>query len=811
MPNSKGLSMDVISQYVIDEEDIAYEYELQKTPQSIVTWRRYLNSWNEKKRPLKHVIWLYERFCAQFRNQEDIWVEYFRWLTSKPEFNYMSVFQRFANVVQDYPHGCESLCTMLIEYAVHQYNLDMIRQALDLSLNKMPIESHSKAWDPILRFVEEQLLPLTTDSERIKESEYEEMGLLIYEKLFGKEKKFETADIWSSRILQKYIKIASHWNLEDALKKLVLTRDYKAIKEIYGEHINQGKRLEPNDEVPYSMHLDYLTALEELQEDDAYESFLENMRSVFPHKEVELVLILAKHYIKHLNFAQMTETLERAMQNARDVRSFTVLYEFNVLCEKLYLETVFDELKAISGVDPEKFDLRGHLDRLKNLVETHSLRVKELLLKKNCNSVEIWRQKINLYSTMEDKCSVYAEAILTIDPMKVTVPGSFGILWCEYAKLYWDTGNRNMARELWDRALRVPFPYLEDLENIWTSWTEHELDCNGLEKGIQILEVALKPPESPELTLDNFRKANKKCAAQSVVFTSLRLWSLYLDLQEAMSLSHSEHIDKTISVYEQMIALKVATPLHFINYAHFLQMHGHKRLDSFRIYERAIAIFPSETRYEIWNIYLAEATDPNACLSKESIRDLFDHALETLVPNGIDCKPIFVLYSDFEEKNGLVKRSVDILLRGCRGCKILALWTLCISKARDLLGGEAARPYYEECLKNVPNSQVTPFVLQFVESEAQMGELERAREILKYGAQLQPPVNNRVLWEFWEEFELQNGDKESYKSMLKLRRKLESEVIVNTQAESQKEGNVQFVAAASETRPLNPEEIDLNI
>lgn len=806
--------MDVITPFLIDEEDIAYEYELQKTPQSIITWGRYLESWNAKRRPLGNIIWLYERFCSQFQDQADIWEEYMQWAISKQEFDYVAVFERFEKVLQNFRGRCDSLCLKILEFAINQYDLEMIRKTVDLCLVRIPRDSHGKIWEPILALIDDKILPLTAEHDESKvEDDYEEIETLIYQALFGEGEgeREENGDIWSSYLLQRYISVAPHWNLEESLNKLALTGDYKAVHQIYVQYLSQNKPFTPHADISYSMHLNYLIALEKLGLDGPYESFVERMHSVFPEKKLDLILLLCKHHIKQSNFAQLTEDLEKAMQNAVDLKMFTTIYEFNVLFERLYLETIVQELKANPGLDYEKFGLQSHLDHLENLVESHSLRMNEFQLRLNSNLVESWHQRIRLFSTLEEKSKVYAEAILTIDPMKVTVPGSFGVLWCDYAQLYWNSGNHSMAREIWDRSLRVPFPHLQDLETIWSSWTEHELESGNLDRGIQILETALQLPDSPELTLDNYRKGNKKVPAQSIVFTSLTLWSLYLDLEEALSSSRPEHVTKTISIYEQAIALKVATPLYFINYAHFLQEHGPNILDSFRIYERAISIFPPETQYEIWNIYLAEATDPSAQLSQESIRDLFDHALESLVPSGIDCRPIFVLYSNFEEKNGFVKRSVDILLRGCRGNSISELWAQCVSKAKHLLGGEAARPYYEECLKSVPNSRAIPFVLQFADSEAQQGEMERAREILKYGAQLQPPVNNSVLWEFWEEFEVQNGDKESYKSMLKLRRKLETEMVVDTEMESQQKGNVQFVASSTDKRGINPEEIDLNI
>lgn len=810
--------MDGISQYIIDEEDVAFEYELQRTPASIVTWKRYLEKWEDNKRPSSHLVWLYERFCQQFFDQEDIWCDYLRWLLNRREFNGLTIYRRFIQVLEgSLLTGCEQLSILLMEFAISQCELMMIRHVLDVSLRSLSANFHWKIWEIVLKFLEEQLLPFTeVDGEQYDyQDEQEQLGVLIYKALFVTEEEEETPDFWSSHILQRYLKVAPSWNLQDSLRKLAATRDYRAVYVLYQRYLNRGDELRATLEIPFQIQLNYLEALDHLKLDEAYESYLNQLQAVFPSKSIEFTIMWARHEIKRSHFQQVTLLLEDAMKSSLDIESFSRIYEFESLFERLYLENVVEELKSRQDLQEgaqEKFDLSTHLYRLRNLVETYPLRLNDLKLRQNPNSVETWQQRAALFQSIEQKSNVYAEAILTIDPTRTFIPGSLGALWCEYAELYWDFKSFDTAREIWDRGLRVPFPHLKDLETIWISWTEHELDVNGIGKGLQILETALRVPDSPEKNLENYKKGTKRVPAQSTVFTSLALWSFYLDLQEASSADQTDQIERTISSYEQMIQLKVATPMHFIQYAHFVKENTGNKIQSFQVYERALAFFPPETQYEIWNIYLTEATDPNSQFSQESLRDLFDQALESLVSNGIDCRPIFNLYSDFEEKNGLAKRSVDILLNGCRTLNQPSdLWEICVSKAQRLLGDEAARAYYEECLQNVPSSRVIPQVLAFSELETRLGELNRAREILKYGAQFFHPSKNVELWAFWEEFELQNGDKESYKLMLKLRRRLESELTVNTELESQKEGNVQFVSALQKNKPINPEEIDLNI
>lgn len=98
-----------------------------------------------------------------------------------------------------------------------------------------------------------------------------------------------------------------------------------------------------------------------------------------------------------------------------------------------------------------------------------------------------------------------------------------------------------------------------------------ELDIDGLEKAALVIKTALKVPQSPELVLEKYQRSKKReLPAQTVVFSSLKLWSFYLDLLES-TCDNKDAIPSTRAAYEQAISLKIATPLIFINYAHFLQ------------------------------------------------------------------------------------------------------------------------------------------------------------------------------------------------------------------------------------------------
>lgn len=813
--------MDWIGRYVVEEDDLAYEYDLQRAPESLITWRRYLEDWKSQPRatrPLQHVVWLYERFCNQFRGSLEVWREYIEWAIGicGKEVDYRFVVALFLRCLAELGKNCEEMCLMFLNFAIEQCDLEAIRLAFDMSLVRVPRGSQGRLWEKMLRFLDERLGPLTEEDESLYENEEEELSVLLYRSLFPKSASEETQneiDVWSSKIVKRYLEVCPRDKLFGALKRLARTRDYKGLYQAYNKVFDEG--FAPNKDIPDENNIQYLKALDQLDKRQEYEDFAAKRIQVFPEKEVEMALTLAKFHIKNCQNERAVQVLDNVLSKVTSFKSFSVLYDTYLSYERIFIETVLQENGAKPGALTKswKDHLHIHIKRLQDLIDSYELRLNDLKLRRNSNVVANWSERAALVPTNVDKCTVYSQAILTIDPFKVSTPGAFGELWCEYANLYWSAGEKDNAREVYDRALRVPYPYVDDLEVIWSSWVEREMNDSGVNAAMKLLETALRVPENPELLLEKFSEGDKKVPAQGVIFNSLKLWSLYLDFAESLCAQAPQNVEKVINLYEQAIALKVATPTTFVNYAHFLQEHGEK-LASFQVYERAIGFFPPETQFQLWNLYLAEGMSDKDLLSNEHIRELFEQALENLVPSGLDCKAIFLLYSDFEEQCGLRNRCVDILLNGCRKTTNLedkiTLWQICLLKSKELLGNEESRTLYEECIQSLPNSRVIKFAIEFASTEATLGEIERAREVLKYAAQLLPPGKNALLWESWDEFEIRHGDKESYKEMLKLKRHLEKEMRVETEIESQIEGNIAFVAA-SKPDVVNPEEIELDL
>jgi pre-mRNA-splicing factor SYF1 len=67
---------------------------------------------------------------------------------------------------------------------------------------------------------------------------------------------------------------------------------------------------------------------------------------------------------------------------------------------------------------------------------------------------------------------------------------------------------------------------------------------------------------------------------QARLHKSLKLWSFYADLQEALGT-----VDSARAVYDRIIDLRIATPQLLINYALFLEGHAFFE-DAFKVMRR---------------------------------------------------------------------------------------------------------------------------------------------------------------------------------------------------------------------------------
>lgn len=854
--------MEMINNYILDDEDIAFEYELQKDPTSSLSWNRYIETWKEqnskdsKRRPITHIIWLYNRFLEQFKDDLNFWNEFITWMI---QIN--TVTQgKYTEFVLHLHEKClenirnrdsEKICIQYLKIATEACNLAHIRKSLDASLKRVKNKSkHADIWGNVLNFLKEKLIPVCSalgedeesisfnhpeDNDGDEKSELEKLEILVYKSLFGSKNDHENdnndtdmVNVWASQLLERYLIICPPDKINDILLLLSKTYDYPRIQSCFKKFLFS----ERNHGITISLYLIYLNCLDRLSLFHEYKELMKGIKEKYPKEEINLFIFNINRSIKRSNNAELSDKLVKELEITKTLKDFMTLYNYSIDFEQAYINIILQESKIIEVSQNLKEDLTYHISQLGRLLDSKDIMISDLRLRQNPNSIIYWRDKIKLKNNKKERAEEYGTALAQINSLKVNQPGELGKLWSEYAQLYWDQNYYSAARKLYETATKVPYPFLEDLEMIYFQWADNELHTFGKDKALNMLALCLKVPESFESDITKFKtKVKPTPLAQTVLFNSLKLWNLYLDLLESKPLTET-NIKETINAYETIIRLKLVTPLVFVNYADYFSTNLHKPMESYKIYERMLDSFSQsvEIKYEIWMNYLSDVIRDRATsgIGKESIRELFENCISQLkVQDEIDIIQVYLHFNSFEEAENQDKptrQSINILLEGARfladkfmNSKI-KLWQLSLDKTMNLLGPEACRPIFEECIQKItPDSKCVEYVLKYASLEKDLKEWRRVRGLLQYGARLIAPINNAALWTFWENFEVETGDEVEYKKMLILKKQLEDEMIVNTEEISQQDSHIQFVSSASNNNKnaadiaTNPNEIDLDI
>ncbi|KAG9082328.1 pre-mRNA-splicing factor syf1, partial [Ceratobasidium sp. UAMH 11750] len=284
---------------------------------------------------------------------------------------------------------------------------------------------------------------------------------------------------------------------------------------------------------------------------------------------------------------------------------------------------------------------------------------------------------------------------------------------------------------------------------------------------------------------------------QARLFKSLKLWSCYVDLEEAIGT-----VETTKAVYDKMLELKIANAQIIVNYASFLEDNDYFE-DSFKVYERGVELFTFPIAFELWNIYLAKFIKRYGGTKLERARDLFEQALDKCPQKH--CKPLFLMYAKLEEEHGLAKRAMDVY---DRATQVVAdqdkfeMFTIYIAKASANFGLPATRPIYERALQALPNKQTAEMCLRFAQLERKLGEIDRARAIFAHASQFCDPRTASEFWKAWNTFEIETGSEDTFREMLRIKRAVQAQYntevsFLAAQASMAREGGAKKAAAAA--------------
>lgn len=175
---------------------------------------------------------------------------------------------------------------------------------------------------------------------------------------------------------------------------------------------------------------------------------------------------------------------------------------------------------------------------------------------------------------------------------------------------------------------------------------------------------------------------------------------------------------------------------------------------------------------DIWVTYLSKFVKRYGKSKLERARELFESAVETA---PADCvKSLYLQYAKLEEDYGLAKRAMkvyDQATKAVPASEKLSMYEIYIARAAEIFGVPKTREIYEQAIQSgLPDKDVKTMCMKYAELEKSLGEIDRARGVYTYASQFADPRTDPDFWNWWHEFEVQHGNEDTFREMLRIKR-----------------------------------------
>ncbi|KAI9156050.1 pre-mRNA-splicing factor syf1 [Blastocladiella emersonii ATCC 22665] len=770
----------------IADDDLPFENDLLRDPYSVRAWVRYLEhklgAVTLGRAPRSHLALLYERAVRTLPGSYKLWKAYLDWSRT----GLRSVADPHARDAEATRlHGCYARALLTLHKMPRlwtdylgvltkelPHRVGLIREAFDAALRALPTTQHPRVWDLYLPWAEGVGGPLAAHVHK-RHLKLEPKQHYAYIKLLLDLGDYNGAATQLMRAISTSTDSGgkSSYDLFDKLCTVAV------------------------------QHPDALTAV---SVDDILRAGIRR----FPQHAAPFWTALARYWLAAGRIERARNVFEEALRAVVTLRDFTQLFDAYLEVEEqvvaAHLETLGAAKKAAKRAkkagdaaalaaattarDAAQVDVDLRLTRLDRLMAARPVLVNDVLLRQNPHNVLEWIKRASLVPAHEVE-QTYQRALATVHPKQAT--GGMDELWTAYAG-YHETqrGDRDAARAVFEHAVKRTTEYktVGELVNVWTAYADFELRAGNVAAARDLLGRACSIPAAGAATID-FR--DTRVPAHRRLCKSLALWSYCVDLEECFGTR-----DTVVAAYDAMLALKIATPQVVVNYALYLEAHDYYE-DAFKVYERGIDAFKWPVALDLWTVYLAKFmrryaldVDVSAVLSGEELgepapqsgvhlerlRDLFEQAVA-------DCpaqhaRALYVPYAAVELQHGQVRRAMRVLDRACRAAPRDArrhLYAHAVHVATTHFGLVAARDVYERALPQLPDKAAAATCLEFAALELRLGEVDRARAVFAHGAALADPRGMPKYWTAWHAFEVQYGNEDTFKEMLRVKRSVQAQ------------------------------------
>ncbi|XP_062622386.1 pre-mRNA-splicing factor SYF1-like [Saccostrea cucullata] len=737
MPESRETMEQKQSEIFFEEDDLPFEEEILRNPYSVKSWLRYLEF--KKEAPRTTVNLIYERSLKELPGSYKLWYNYLklrrrqvkgRCINDPAVEDVINAHERALVFMHKMPRIWIDYCKFLVDNS----RIIKTRRTFDRALRALPITQHHRIWPLYLKFVRMYDLP--------------ETAVRVYRRHLKLQKE-NTEDY-----IEYLMKI--DW-LDEAANRLVdiINDDGFVSKEGKSKHQLWNELCDLVAKNP-----DKVTSLK-------IEPIIRQGLKRYTDQIGVLWNSMADYYIRGGHFERARDIYEEAILTVITVRDFTQVFDAYAQFEKNMISSKMESMEETGATEEDDLELELRLARLENLMERRPLLLNSVLLRQNPHNVHEWHKRVKLFEGKpREIINTYTEAVQTVDPKLAS--GKPNTLWVEFAKFYEKAGQIEDARVIFDKAVRVPYKHVDDLASVWCEWAEMEIRHENNEEALKLMQRATAPPPRKVSYHDETE------TVQSRVHKSLKVWSLYADLEESFGTF------KTCkSVYDKIIDLRIATPQIIMNYGLFLEENNYFE-EAFKAYEKGIALFKWPNVFDIWNTYLTKFMERYGGSKLERSRDLFEQCLENCPPKF--AKSFFLLYAKLEEEHGLARHAMAVYDRATKAVlpeEQNEMFNVYIKRAAEIYGVTYTRPIYEKAIEVLRDDQARGMCLRFADLERKLGEIDRARAVYSHASQISDPRVAPNFWQAWKEFEIKHGNEDTVREMLRIKRSVQA--IYNTQ------------------------------
>ncbi|GAB2271613.1 hypothetical protein Dimus_006444 [Dionaea muscipula] len=651
-------------------------------------------------------------------------------------------------------HKMPRIWIMFLQSLTEQKLLTRTRRTFDRALCALPVTQHDRIWGPYLVFVIQKGVPIET----------------------------------SLRVYRRYLKYdPSH--IEDFIDFLLESSLWQEASERLSGVLNDDQFFSIKGKTKHRLWLelcDLLTMHSAEVSGLNVDAVIRGGIKKFTDQVGRLWTSLADYYIRRKLPEKARDIFEEGMTTVVTVRDFSVIFDAYSQFEESMLAYKMENIdlsddeeengEVSTSVKFEKMILRGcwlhddndvdmRLTRLEHLMDRRPELANSVLLRQNPHNVEHWHRRVKLFEGNPTRqILTFTEAVRTVDPMKAV--GKPHTLWVAFAKLYENHKDLDNARVIFDRAVQVNFKTVDHLASIWCEWAEMELRHKKLDKALALMQRATAVPSVGVKQIVATDMKDSQEPVQMKLHRCLRLWAFYVDLEESLG-----SLESTRAVYDRILDLKIATPQIIINYAMLLEEHKYFE-DAFQIYERGVKIFKYPHVKDIWVTYLSKFVKRYGTIKLERARELFERAVESAPAESV--KPLYLQYAKLEEDYGLAKRAMKVYGQATEAVPAnekLSMYELYIARAAEIFGIPKTREIYEQTIQSgLPDKDVKAMCLKYAELEKRLGEIVRARAIYTFASQFADPRTDPDFWNRWHEFEVQHGNEDTFREMLRIKR-----------------------------------------